>query len=58
MTTTLCTAMRYHDSRDSGVGTAWMLFIGLGWSAVLMGCTTAAIILFIQRAFRARTLQK
>lgn len=27
----LCEAARYNDSRDSGIGTAFILFTGLGW---------------------------
>ena len=34
VTTILCGAIRYDDSHDSGVGTAWMVFIMLGWIAV------------------------
>ncbi len=31
VTTELCSAMHYNDSRDSGVGMGWVLFISLGW---------------------------
>ncbi|QIP14997.1 hypothetical protein G8759_21400 [Spirosoma aureum] len=28
--TYLCSSVQYHDSRDSGVGTAWIMFFSLG----------------------------
>jgi hypothetical protein len=40
--TTLCGAIRYDDSRDSGVGTAWMVFIMLGWVALAGALVIAA----------------
>ncbi len=45
VTTALCGAMRYNDSRDSGVGTAWMVFIMFGWMTTAGASATAAIVL-------------
>jgi hypothetical protein len=45
VTTLLCGAMRYDDSRNSGVGTAWMVFIMLGWIALGGAAVIAAIVI-------------
>ncbi|WP_080057945.1 hypothetical protein [Spirosoma aerolatum] len=38
----LCEAAIYNDSRDSGIGSAYILFIGLGISVLaIMGCIAA-----------------
>ena len=44
----LCTNIDYGDSRNSGVGTAFMLFIGLGYMALLGGSFIAAIVILIR----------
>jgi hypothetical protein len=45
VTTLLCGAIRYDDSRNSGVGTAWMVFIMLGWIALGGAAVIAAIVI-------------
>jgi hypothetical protein len=44
----LCDAARYNDSRDSGIGTAYMLFVGLGIMA-LIGMGLVVTVGFIAR---------
>ncbi|UFH53731.1 hypothetical protein [Spirosoma sp. KNUC1025] len=44
----LCEAARYNDSRDSGIGTAFMLFIGLGWFS-LIGMVIIAALCFLAK---------
>lgn len=44
----LCDAARYDDSRDSGIGTAFMLFAGLGWM-VLLGLVFLVILTLIAK---------
>ncbi|GAB4040804.1 hypothetical protein [Spirosoma gilvum] len=46
--TFLCEAAVYHDSRDSGIGSAYMLFIGLGIS-LLMIIGFIAVVCFIAK---------
>ena len=48
VTTTLCGAMVYNDSRDSGVGTAWMMFIMFGWVTVGATSVIAALVIAVQ----------
>jgi len=55
VTTELCTAMRYGDSRDTGVGVAWMLFISLGWCFLLLASAVGVIVLFVRRRSRPPT---
>lgn len=43
VTTALCGAMQYNDSRDSGVGTAWMMFVMFGWVALGAACVFGAL---------------
>ena len=45
VTTALCEAMRYNDSRDSGVGTGWMMFIAFGWMTLGGASVVAAIVI-------------
>lgn len=52
--TALCGAIRYNDSRDSGVGTAWMMFIMLGWIAVAAALVIAALLLALRDHSRRR----
>lgn len=47
----LCGGIDYHDSRNSGVGTAYMLFIGLGVMALLGGAALSALFLFTRWPF-------
>ena len=47
VTTLLCGAIRYDDSRDSGVGTAWMVFIMLGWMALAGVSVLVAIVIAV-----------
>jgi hypothetical protein len=43
VTSILCGGINYNDSRNSGVGTAYVLFIGLGITALLFGGLMATI---------------
>lgn len=38
----ICGAVDFHDSRNSGVGTAYMLFVGLGYLFLFGGAIVAA----------------
>lgn len=53
VTTALCGAMLYNDSRDSGVGTAWMMFIMFGW-ITLGGASVIAAFVIALRSPRHR----
>ena len=55
VTTLLCGAIRYNDSRASGVGTAWMVFIMLGWTALAGASVLAAIIIAVWTSRRRIT---
>ncbi|GAB4017921.1 hypothetical protein [Spirosoma koreense] len=44
----LCDASRYNDSRDSGIGTAFALFVGLGWMILIALVVVAALALIAQ----------
>lgn len=44
----LCEAARYNDSRDSGIGSAFMVFIGLGWM-VLFALVFLAALCFLAK---------
>ena len=55
VTTILCGAIRYDDSRDSGVGTAWMVFIMLGWIALCGASVVGAIVVAVWPRSRRRT---
>ena len=48
VTTALCGAMLYNDSRDSGVGTAWMMFIMFGWITLVGTSVIAAIVIALR----------
>ncbi len=41
--TRLCGGIDYGDSRNSGVGTAWVFCIGLGLMLLLIGIAIAAV---------------
>jgi hypothetical protein len=55
VTTALCGAMRYDDSRDSGVGTAWMVFIMFGWMTIGGASVIAAIVIALTSRSRRAT---
>ncbi|WP_420150859.1 hypothetical protein [Spirosoma sp.] len=44
----LCQAARYNDSRDSGIGTAFVLFMGVGWFS-LFGLGLIAALCFLAK---------
>jgi hypothetical protein len=48
VTNHLCTAIDYGDSRNSGVGTAFMLFVGLGIVALGIGTAIAAVVFLLK----------
>ena len=48
----LCGGIDYGDSRNSGVGTAYILFIGLGFMALLLGAAIATFV-FLTRSSRS-----
>jgi hypothetical protein len=48
----LCGGIDYGDSRDSGVGTAYVLFIGLGFMALLIGAAIV-ILWFLTKGSRS-----
>ncbi len=41
--TRLCGGIDYGDSRNSGVGSAWILFLSLGFVLLLIGFAVAAV---------------
>ena len=55
VTSALCGAMRYDDSRDSGVGTAWMMFVMLGWMTLASACVFCALLIALAISLRAKT---
>lgn len=44
----LCANIDYHDSRNSGVGTAWMLWVMMGYVELFIGGFIAAIVILIK----------
>jgi hypothetical protein len=49
VTSHLCTAIDYGDSRNSGVGTAFMLFVGLGIIALGIGAVIAGLVFLFKQ---------
>ena len=47
----LCEAARYNDSRDSGIGSAFMAFIGLGWMVLFAMSFLAALCFLVKWPF-------
>jgi hypothetical protein len=47
VTARLCGGIDYGDSRNSGVGSAWVLFIGVGWLLLIVGLTLSAVYLLL-----------
>ncbi|QDK81754.1 hypothetical protein EXU85_25345 [Spirosoma sp. KCTC 42546] len=47
----LCEAARYGDSRDSGIGSAFMAFIGLGWMVLFAMSFLAALCFLVKWPF-------
>jgi hypothetical protein len=48
---TICGGVSYNDSRDSGVGTAYAMFIGLGYVVLFGGLFVAAVFLLTKWNF-------
>ena len=51
LTTYLCGAIDYSDSRNSGVGAGWMMFIGLGLMTLFCGLAIASVFIFTKWRF-------
>jgi hypothetical protein len=47
VTARLCGGIDFGDSRNSGVGSAWVLFSGLGWLLLIIGLALSAVYLLL-----------
>jgi hypothetical protein len=56
--TKLSSAIRYNGGRDPGVGTAWMLGLGLAFSLLILLGTIAGVALLVAYARQRRALQR